>query len=254
MEPQPAEESFEKFFSEYTPRLVRRVAVMYGATLQDAEDVAQLAMISAQERWDTIEHPAGWVLAVSKNLMVRVWSRRSRQAEQLVDDMSAFNAFGLLIGVDVELQERQILDWIKSLPAAESKVADLAYHGYSQAEIAKRLKISVATVKRRLHAVGERAMGTEADQAADGRGPALPIAALWAALEDLSPAQRRVITLTVEGYTPTQIAGMLDSSANATRVNLCKARAKLVKALGCKIEEIEHRIRQLQIRKTGLSA
>jgi RNA polymerase sigma factor (sigma-70 family) len=47
-------------------------------------------------------------------------------------------------------------------------------------------------------------------------------------LRALPHRQRETITLTFEGYTPTEIASLLGTDRNAVRVNLHHARAKLI--------------------------
>jgi len=50
-------------------------------------------------------------------------------------------------------------------------------------------------------------------------------------LDRLPPRQREVMAWTFEGYTPTEIAVELDSTAEAVRANLMKARRALAKYL-----------------------
>ena len=53
-----------------------------------------------------------------------------------------------------------------------------------------------------------------------------------AALADLSPKQRQVMTWTVDGFSPTEIARELDADPAAVRQSLAKARKHLKQQLG----------------------
>lgn len=50
-------------------------------------------------------------------------------------------------------------------------------------------------------------------------------------LSSLPPAQREVLALVVDGFTPAEIAQLLGKTADAVRQNLCAARARLTLAL-----------------------
>ncbi|MEV0611835.1 sigma-70 family RNA polymerase sigma factor [Nonomuraea sp. NPDC050404] len=54
---------------------------------------------------------------------------------------------------------------------------------------------------------------------------------IFAAVRGLPPVQREVIAWTIDGYTPTEIAELLDKNPTAVRGNLHKARASLRKSL-----------------------
>ncbi|NBE97228.1 sigma-70 family RNA polymerase sigma factor [Nonomuraea sp. KC401] len=55
--------------------------------------------------------------------------------------------------------------------------------------------------------------------------------AIFAAIRHLPPVQREIMAWTIDGYTPAEIAELLDKSPPAVRVNLYKARATLRTAL-----------------------
>jgi RNA polymerase sigma factor (sigma-70 family) len=50
-------------------------------------------------------------------------------------------------------------------------------------------------------------------------------------LGSLPPAQREVLALVVDGFTPAEIARLLGKTPDAVRQNLCAARARLARAL-----------------------
>ncbi|MEU6731313.1 sigma-70 family RNA polymerase sigma factor [Nonomuraea wenchangensis] len=55
--------------------------------------------------------------------------------------------------------------------------------------------------------------------------------AIFAAIRHLPPVQREIMAWTIDGYTPAEIAKLLDKSPPTVRVNLFKARAALRIAL-----------------------
>lgn len=59
-------------------------------------------------------------------------------------------------------------------------------------------------------------------------------ARLWAALDNLAAADREIVTLSAwEGLTPREIAVVVGISANAVRIRLHRARARLKKQIDC---------------------
>jgi len=59
-------------------------------------------------------------------------------------------------------------------------------------------------------------------------------------LSSLPPAQREVLALVVDGFTPAEIAQLLGKTADAVRQNLCAARARLTLTLPDHSRDTKH--------------
>jgi RNA polymerase sigma-70 factor (ECF subfamily) len=125
-------EAYTAFYKEdYKPLLW--LLTRGGACAQEAEDVAQEAMIVALQHWPTIEHPKAYVRTVATRTLRRRWDvakRENRAAQCIAQDVvtAPFEA-----NEDVELALRML--W--ALPDAQRMVFALHVDGYTIAEIAE---------------------------------------------------------------------------------------------------------------------
>ncbi|WP_158578541.1 sigma-70 family RNA polymerase sigma factor [Spongiactinospora rosea] len=236
------------------------LADSYGA---DSEDIAQevlLALLTAHRLGRLPERPAAWAQTVARR---RAWkSDMDRRREVPVGGPGELDLVSSATGArgdemaDLTVQRHRLVGWIGDLPPEVRAVMALRMDGYSDGEIAQRLRMSRSLVKvharegtERLRAalVGQMAAEMAAEQAerraeqAETRqagpvpacpAPAAPSPSEDRALAGLPPRQKEVLRLSRRGYTPAQIARLLGLSANTARVNLYHARKRVRRDLG----------------------
>ncbi|GGM69287.1 RNA polymerase [Lentzea pudingi] len=119
--------------------------LMHGATLAEAADIVQDAMIEAYRSWDHIDHPRAWAYRVTS----RSFGRR-RFAEDLVADPP--EPAPPLCGTDIENWEQQhdILVVLAELPLRQRQVMAWTLSGFQPAEIAGELGIAAEAVRSSL--------------------------------------------------------------------------------------------------------
>lgn len=138
------EQAFTRFVELAEPRLKRALCAAFGR--ESGLDATADALSYAWEHWDTVrdmENPQGYLWTVGRNRARRSWSRKDlRFAELFADETPWIEP--ALPGALERLSQKQ-------------RVVVLLAHGYgwTHAEIAETLGISVGTVQRHK----ERAMG-----------------------------------------------------------------------------------------------
>lgn len=137
--------SLEEFASAQRPRLVRS-AVLMGCALDEAEDMAQTALLRCAASWDRVSEssrPEAYVYRV----LVNVWkdSRARRwNGEITVAEVPQASSKS---DADLGLVMRQAL---KALPTDQREVLVLRYYAdLSEKETARALGVRVGTVKSR---------------------------------------------------------------------------------------------------------
>lgn len=158
----------------------------HGATLAEAADAAQEAMIKAYERWstvgETVDRPDAWVRTVATREFIR---RRTRSREEPSDDPlvevhTSLLRDGAAAGEDPAAedlerrdQQLQVLHLLQLLPARQRQVMAWTYDYYTPTEIAARLSITAEAARSNLR-LARRALADLIDPELYGnedRGP-----------------------------------------------------------------------------------
>ena len=143
--------------AELRPRLHRYCARMVGSAF-DGEDVVQEALAHAMEALprvgemaERIENPEGWLLRIAHNAALDLLRRRKRSG--LIDDGEAVMEIADRASeADARVAATARLGAFMALPTVQRSSVLLAdVLGYSLAEIADLLNISLAAVKAALH-------------------------------------------------------------------------------------------------------
>jgi RNA polymerase sigma-70 factor (ECF subfamily) len=120
---------------------------------EDAEEAVQEALVRAWRSIETcraVHAPTGWLLQITRNESFRVLARRNRRRErELPGQADAHGAAdndleGVLAAIALEQA-------IAPLPGSDRTLMRLRYlHDFSQAELARVLRVPEGTVKVRL--------------------------------------------------------------------------------------------------------
>ena len=139
---------FAEFYRQQMP-FVARFLLKMGASLPDAQDVAQEAFVTAFQQWDDIANPRAWIRVVAS----RILFRRNAQAARTIttEDFSEYSLPPSQDMIGPQLQIPDVLRLISSLPPLQRAVMAMHYDGISHSEIAAGLGISSATVRVHLH-------------------------------------------------------------------------------------------------------
>ncbi|MEU0879252.1 sigma-70 family RNA polymerase sigma factor [Lentzea sp. NPDC005914] len=121
--------------------------LMHGATLTEANDVAQDTMIEAHRSWHRIGSPKAWAHSTASRTLAR---RRFAAVEDLVADPP--ESAPPLCGTDIEQWEQRhdVLDLLAGLPERQRQVMAWTQAGFSPKEIAEQLGISSEAVRASL--------------------------------------------------------------------------------------------------------
>ncbi|MDX8054083.1 sigma-70 family RNA polymerase sigma factor [Lentzea sp. BCCO 10_0798] len=139
-----ADAEFADFYRAHFKPLTAFV-LMHGATLAEAADIVQDAMIEAYRTWDRIDHPRAWAYRVTS----RSFGRR-RFAEDLVAEPP--EPAPPLCGTDIENWEQRhdLLVVLGELPLRQRQVMAWALSEFRPAEIAGELGITPEAVRSSL--------------------------------------------------------------------------------------------------------
>jgi RNA polymerase sigma-70 factor (ECF subfamily) len=152
----------EALFQRYT-RMVMALAQRMLAERQDADDLVQDVFVFALGRLDTLENPqafASWIASI----VVRTASKRLRR-RRLLTRLGLYRAAPVDLDAmiaptapqDVATELRAVYGILDRLPTEERLALVLRrVESMEIAEIARHMKLSVATVKRRLNAAEAR--------------------------------------------------------------------------------------------------
>jgi RNA polymerase sigma factor (sigma-70 family) len=145
-----ADGSFDAFYRHTYPRLVRYLARLADRSI--SEDVAQTVMMAACQKWETLstyDRPDAWAFKVARRELQHHQYLEVRHGSRLppantIDEASPDRL------VDPELD---VASALKCLPSRQAEIIKLhVLHGYSRAEVAAILNISVSSVNRDLRA------------------------------------------------------------------------------------------------------
>jgi DNA-directed RNA polymerase specialized sigma24 family protein len=122
------------------------VAVLFarrcGARAEDAEDLAQEALIKLLTHGGTIDRPAAWLYVVVR----RLYLRRLRAAQRPLPGRSAW--FDPWPGVELSIDARRLLARVSSKSRASLR---LSFAGYTERETAELVGCSVSTIEKSLY-------------------------------------------------------------------------------------------------------
>ncbi|MFJ3714063.1 RNA polymerase sigma factor [Streptomyces sp. NPDC090053] len=145
---QAKDEAFRVFYRA-TVRSLVGFLVNQGAGVHVAADIAQDTMLSAYERWDTIDQPRAWVHTVASRALVRrIASCEEQPVEQVPEPTS------LLADPDaIEAWEARhdLLPLLRSLPPRQRQVLAWALSGFTPGDIAEQLGLNDDAVRASLY-------------------------------------------------------------------------------------------------------
>jgi RNA polymerase sigma-70 factor (ECF subfamily) len=135
---------FGEFYRAFVPTLV--VFLLWeGARLAVAADITQQTMAKACQRWSQVDDPPRWARTIASRKLARRIARIDNQdAEQFGEPPTLVSA-----SVDVHAwhQQHDILTMLEVLSPRQRQVIAWILSGYSTAEIAGQLHITVAAVQ-----------------------------------------------------------------------------------------------------------
>lgn len=149
--PIPSPEGFEDFFrSAWRP--LTRTAMIYGATLPEAEDAASDALTYMLPRWPIPDRPMAFAHRLTLHYFLKARVRGNlRVARRLVERAHVPHREGAEDGRLVQLEE---LEWVTEvlghLTPAQREVMEHIANGLNYAEIASILGKSGEVVRRRV--------------------------------------------------------------------------------------------------------
>jgi RNA polymerase sigma-70 factor (ECF subfamily) len=150
-EPRPEttqDTEFAAFYRTTTKPLVAFL-IMQGATLTDATDIVQDAMIKAYRAWHGIDHPRAWAYRVaSRALIRRLVDRRDIPVEQPPEPSPPLLRSG--DSDDWELRQ-DLIRALAALPHRQRQIMAWTLAEYTPTEIAAELQLTPGTVRQNLH-------------------------------------------------------------------------------------------------------
>jgi RNA polymerase sigma-70 factor (ECF subfamily) len=156
---------FSRIHEAYQGKVRAYAARLIGA--EEADDVAQEVFIRLRRSLGTLEEPSklgSWIYAITLNVVrdaVRKRaSRGDRQAPDSSDPLAPMPDVAARTPEETAIRTEMVdcyLDYVKQLPPAYHEVYVLSeFEELSNGEIARRLSISLGTVKIRLHRARNR--------------------------------------------------------------------------------------------------
>jgi RNA polymerase sigma-70 factor (ECF subfamily) len=139
---------FEEFYREEFPGLVRAMFLLV-PDVDEAQELAQEAMVRVYERWDRVammESPVGYLVRVATNLnrrRIRALALRTRRLRMLGAGQR---------DVEIDPTRRDLADALSSLSVRLREAFMLVdWLGMSSVEAARILHIAPASVRSRVH-------------------------------------------------------------------------------------------------------
>ncbi|MEU0563616.1 SigE family RNA polymerase sigma factor [Dactylosporangium sp. NPDC006015] len=141
-----AEDAFRAFVTARSPALLRSAYLLVGDRSK-AEDLLQVTLLKAYQRWRRIKDPAaaeGYVRRAMVNTATSWWRSRPYR-ERPVDALPERSGSD---EIAARIEQEAMWQHLRGLPAKQRAVLVLRYYeGMSEAEIADALNISRGTVK-----------------------------------------------------------------------------------------------------------
>jgi RNA polymerase sigma-70 factor (ECF subfamily) len=139
---------FTLFYESDMPALVAFLSV-HGARLDEAAEVAQVAMAQAWWQWDSIDHPRAWVRVVAP----RIWWKRidgERRESPCAEVPERSCLLSQQESDEVEARHT-LIALLRPMPMRQRQILAWTYDGYAPAEIAELLKLSPEAVRANLY-------------------------------------------------------------------------------------------------------
>jgi RNA polymerase sigma-70 factor (sigma-E family) len=147
-----ADPSFDVFFVEEFPRLVRVASLLVDSSAT-AEEIVQEACIRVYRRWDDLDHPAAFARTCVVNACRDRLRRRARWRVR-VPLIASEDVATDVTGPD---DDHEVLAVLRALSERQRTVIVLRYYDdLTPTEIAEVLGVSPASVKSLLHRALER--------------------------------------------------------------------------------------------------
>ncbi|MEW2553666.1 RNA polymerase sigma factor [Streptomyces zhihengii] len=145
---QAKDEAFSAFYRTTVRSLVGFLANQ-GAGMHVAADIAQDTMLSAYERWDTIDQPRAWVHTVASRKLVRsIASCEEQPVEQVPEPTSLLANPDAIVTWEAR---HDLLPLLRSLPPRQRQVLAWALSGFTPGDIAEQLGMSDEAVRASLY-------------------------------------------------------------------------------------------------------
>ena len=166
--------SLDEFYERTYPRLVATLTLLT-ASRAEAEEIAQEAFVRLIPRWEKVRHyedPEGWLRTAARRLATSRW-RRAVVAAKALPLLSprgeACTSSEGRTASDVDL-DLDMATWLSKLTPAHREVLVL-HHALDMSveDIASELRVSVGTVKSRLHRARAAARAQAGDNGTEER-------------------------------------------------------------------------------------
>jgi RNA polymerase sigma-70 factor (ECF subfamily) len=144
------EREFARFYREHFRRVTAYLTAL-GATVDQAADAAQDAMITVYEHWADITSPRAYLYKAAH----RAFIRDARAAARLPASLDSPELAGLQDprepdGLEMVLQTERAIQLLRTLPPLQRQVLALTYDDWTPAQIAELLAIHPATIRSTL--------------------------------------------------------------------------------------------------------
>jgi RNA polymerase sigma-70 factor (ECF subfamily) len=126
------------------------VVTAAGATVQEAWDATQTAMIEAWEKWDSLTHPKGYVRTVAYRVFLRQKRKQRFASDEPVPD-GVDTALSPDLVVELTESAARVVGLLKHLTATLRVPFALSLEGFSVSEIATITSKTEDTVRRNIH-------------------------------------------------------------------------------------------------------
>jgi RNA polymerase sigma factor (sigma-70 family) len=142
-------EQFTAYYRDDFKRLTYFV-VRLGASVEEAQDVAQEAMKEAMRSWPEIDHPHAFVRKAATRIFLRDRQKIKRVHEAALRD----GAHDMTATFDTDTE--YILQMLNALPTEQREVMAWTLDGYTPTEIAEMTGQKAATVRSHLRHAREK--------------------------------------------------------------------------------------------------
>jgi RNA polymerase sigma factor (sigma-70 family) len=127
----------------------------------DAEDVAQDALLTAYEKIIDLKQPCkfgAWLCSIAARKASRRWKSMAREQEQtILGERSVSSEYDVWDALEAGELRRATIGLVQELSQLHREAIEMYYfQGYTVPEIAKFLDVPPGTVKRRLHDAREK--------------------------------------------------------------------------------------------------
>jgi RNA polymerase sigma factor (sigma-70 family) len=135
--------AFSEFYRAELAGVVSLV-ILHGATLVEAADAAQTAMVQAWRQWDQLTHPRAWVRTVAQRTHLNSIPRR----EALTESPPELPALATDVALEISEQVETVLGLLTPLPDQQRLVMVWSMYGFTDEEIAHELGTTPTAVRQ----------------------------------------------------------------------------------------------------------